>query len=217
MTQFYIYIHRKPDGTPFYVGKGHGKRAYNCRDRNPHHTAILKKYGDAVQIEIIHADSEEHAFQMEREHIAMYREQGYRLANLTDGGEGHLGYKKSEKEKQIVSASLKQFYATEEGKRVNEHLNKHRTGRKNTEETKKKMSQAHTGKKQSFEHRNNHSLAIIGKPKTGYGIGLAGVNWVKSQNCWKVVVCRHGKSVFYGNYKNLLDACARRLTIEIEL
>ena len=217
MTRFYIYIHRKPDGTPFYVGKGHGKRAYKRTNRNPHHTAILAKYGDAVIIDIINAESEQHAFQLEREHIAMFRNQGYRLANQTDGGEGHLGYRKTKQEKENLSASLKAFYASEEGKKRNQELNKHRTGRKNTEETKEKMRFAALGKPKSATHCANLSTVRVGKPKTGSGIGLAGVNWVETQKCWKVVVCYRGITTFYGHYKCLLDACARRLTIEIEL
>ncbi|MFZ2541952.1 MAG: hypothetical protein WAW75_09310, partial [Gallionella sp.] len=43
-TQFYAYIHCKPDGTPFYVGKGANGRI-NLMKRGGWHQNIVDKYG----------------------------------------------------------------------------------------------------------------------------------------------------------------------------
>jgi hypothetical protein len=48
MAQFYTYLHCKPDGTPFYVGKGSGKRSNFMYDRNPHHQ--IKKKSEATKL-----------------------------------------------------------------------------------------------------------------------------------------------------------------------
>lgn len=216
MKQFYVYIHKKPDGTPFYVGKtGNQRRLQSMQRRNAWHQNIVNKYGaENIIIEVTQAISEKEAFDLERIYIKQLREAGYELANLTDGGEGHSGFKQSEELKQKRAATLKAFYASENGKRVNKALNKYRCGRKNTEETKRKMSAASKGKQKSELHSYNLSVSRVGKPKAGSGIGLAGVNWVASQSCWKVVVCFRGKTTFYGNYKNLLDAAACRIALQ---
>ena len=91
--QFYVYIHKKPDGTPFYVGKGHGKRAYKFHNRNPHHQAILDKYAGQVIVDITNCVDEKSAFDLEVVYIKQIKEAGYRLANMTDGGEGPTGYR----------------------------------------------------------------------------------------------------------------------------
>lgn len=104
MKQFYVYIHKKPDGTPFYVGKGHGKRAYKFYDRNPYHQSILDKYKGSVIVEIINCQNESEAFDLEKIYIKQLRDQGYRLSNQTDGGEGVSGFKLPDEIKERINA-----------------------------------------------------------------------------------------------------------------
>ena len=47
MNGIYAYIHCKPDGIPFYVGKGKYRRATYLGERNQHHKNIVNKYGPA--------------------------------------------------------------------------------------------------------------------------------------------------------------------------
>ncbi len=88
--QFYTYLHCKPDGTPFYVGKGFGNRALNLtRRRNPFHQAIVAKYGkENIRVFVFECDSEERALSDEIIQIADLRRAGYNLCNQTEGGDG---------------------------------------------------------------------------------------------------------------------------------
>lgn len=114
--QFYVYIHKKPDGTPFYVGKGHGKRAYKFRERNPHHQSILDKYKGQIIVEVINCINESQAFDLEKAYIKQLREQGHKLANMTDGGEGMCGFKLDEQTKERINAINRTKVRTEEFK-----------------------------------------------------------------------------------------------------
>lgn len=104
MKQFYVYIHKKPDGTPVYVGKGHGKRAYKLHGRNPYHQSLLDKYKGQIIIEVTNCEDEQSAFELEKIYVKQLRDQGYRLANMTDGGEGMCGFKMNPEIKERINA-----------------------------------------------------------------------------------------------------------------
>jgi len=114
--QFYVYIHKKPDGTPFYVGKGHGKRAYKFNGRNPYHQAILNKYQGKIIVEVINCTNELQAFNLEKIYVKQLREQGHRLTNMTDGGEGICGFKMDESTKKRINAINRTKVRSEEFK-----------------------------------------------------------------------------------------------------
>lgn len=91
---FYVYLHiRKTDGLVFYVGKGHGRRAWhnspssrsswwhNVNNVHGHYVVILQ---DCL--------SESESFSLEIEVIKHHRRIGSPLVNLTDGGEGGSGH-----------------------------------------------------------------------------------------------------------------------------
>lgn len=88
-NRFYVYLHLKPSGEVFYVGKGTKKRAWSHNLRNRHWKYIVAYHGFVVQI---HTDklTEDQAFELERQLIKRYRETG-KLANVTDGGGGVSG------------------------------------------------------------------------------------------------------------------------------
>ncbi len=93
---FYVYMHSRPCGELFYVGKGTGRRAWDLAPsrRIRHHRNIVEKHGiSAILVEIIPCASEDQAFELEREHIARARECGARLCNIVDGGQGASGRK----------------------------------------------------------------------------------------------------------------------------
>lgn len=131
-TKFYCYAHRTADtGHIFYIGKGHGDRAYSKqRSRYWHNKA--NKHGYTIEI-IATGLTEHQAFDMEREFIAFYGRD--RLVNLTDGGEGQSGFKITENQKNALC----------------------RKGAKLSDETKEKLRKANIGKKQSIETINKRT------------------------------------------------------------
>jgi plasmid stability protein len=150
---FYVYFHCRPDGTPFYVGKGHGRRAYNMQyRRNPHHLNIIAKYGaENIIVELFPVASEAEAFTLECEKIAELRAAGVKLANQTTGGEGSAGRPMSEKTRLAVSRRGKKLSA--------EHIAKIKaanTGRQFSAETCEKLRQNMLGKK-----RPAHVMAAL--------------------------------------------------------
>lgn len=239
MKQFYVYIHKKPDGTPFYVGKGHGKRAYKFHNRNPHHQAILDKYAGQVIVEITNCVDEKSAFDLEMVYIKQIKEAGYRLANMTDGGEGMCGFKmnpettkrinainrtkvRSDEFKAMVS---KQWKGVKRGPQSDIHKernaaakkgNTFRRGEKHTPESIEKMRIAHAGKKLTEQQKASLSLSRLGRPQKTRGIGLAGVNWVQSVQKWRVQTTVFKKTTVHGWFENLLDAAACRISLHIE-
>lgn len=92
MKQFYVYIHLKPDGTPFYVGKGSSNRAHSFGHRNKYHQRVVAKYGkNNIVIQVFPQPDEATAFRKEVSLIKLFREEGYALCNASDGGEGPSG------------------------------------------------------------------------------------------------------------------------------
>jgi len=87
--QFYTYLHCRPDGSPFYVGKGRGKRAFDLRRRNPHHRNVVAKYGqENIKVFVFPCGSEIESLSDEVLQISQLRRDGCELVNQTDGGDG---------------------------------------------------------------------------------------------------------------------------------
>lgn len=204
MKQFYVYIHKKPDGTPFYVGKGHGKRAYQFTRRTQWHQNIVAKYGkNNIIVEIINCVSESQAFDLEKVYIKQLRDAGICLVNLTDGGEGVTG--------------LVRGTPTPDHKRKNANAkrgNTFRRGSTHAPESIEKMRQAHLGKTMTDAQKTAHSLRKLGVGYKNKGSGLAGVTWAKNVNKWYVRTTLFGKTTPHGSFDNLLDAAACRIALQ---
>jgi hypothetical protein len=146
MKLFYTYIHKKAsDNSVFYVGKGVGKRAWDCKRRNPKWRSIAAKHGHTVEV-CAEWKTQEEAFEHEKFLIFCFKDMGLNLANLTDGGDGPTGYK-----------------YTEEQKQKRKHL---RIGYKHSEETKKKIGDAQRGiprGQMSEEVRGQMSISRTGR------------------------------------------------------
>lgn len=94
---FYIYMYLRDDGTPYYVGKGKGGRAWRKGKTE------IQPPVDASKIKIVaHRISEHESFLLEKRLISLYgrKDNGTGiLRNFTDGGEGASGRKPSLKMK----------------------------------------------------------------------------------------------------------------------
>jgi len=98
--KYYTYIHYKADtNEPFYIGKGHSKRAYSMNNRNKWWHATVKKHDYKVEI-LSRFETDKEALDHEVFLIKVFRELGYKLCNLTDGGEGISGFKHSDEYKE---------------------------------------------------------------------------------------------------------------------
>ncbi len=160
--KFYVYVHRKKsDLVPFYVGKGHGRRAWEASEkrRSPHWVNIARKHGVFVEI---YRDglTEDQAFEEEKGLILNLREVGIKLVNQTDGGEGASGVKMTDEKKAILRAALM-------GHKFN-------LGRVHNEEVRARMSEAQrkryeSGAAHPFEGRTHSPMtkALISKRLQG--------------------------------------------------
>lgn len=112
-NEFYAYIHAKPDGTPFYVGKGRRDRKRVAAVRNTWHTNIVGKYGpENILVGKLDCSTEAIAFELEKGLIKCLRRMGIKLCNLTDGGEGMSGYTPTDGTKEKNRAAAIRMWAT---------------------------------------------------------------------------------------------------------
>lgn len=149
MAANYVYGLRDPITTEIrYVGKarnpyarlrGHMREIQNAKTHKQkwlHKLAIMGLIPDVVILETV---DESNWQSVERKWIAYGKAQGWPLTNLTDGGDGVVGYEFSEEAREKISRA--------------------RRGTAHSEETKFKMSLSHLGKghAHSAESRQHQS------------------------------------------------------------
>ena len=104
---FYTYCHaRESDGKVFYIGKGHGNRAFSKNGRNSWWHSVVNKHGLTTEI-LAEWQTEEEAFAHEKFLIACFRGMSAPLVNIANGGQGSSGFKHSEEWKEKISAMYK--------------------------------------------------------------------------------------------------------------
>jgi hypothetical protein len=97
--QYYVYAYLREDNTPYYIGKGKGRRAWT---KGPSEVRVPANLSRVVILEC--NLSEVGALALERRYIRWYgrKDQGTGiLRNLTDGGDGRCGFTMSEEQKQL--------------------------------------------------------------------------------------------------------------------
>lgn len=231
---FYTYIWRGPDGVPFYVGKGIGRRAYETG------ASRSKEFKDIISlgcctVEIVDQfilESQAHAHEIEL--IAQYgrRDLGVGpLVNKTDGGEGASGAILSEEHlKALADANIGNKYtlgrvlSEEHRSKIRKAMmgNTHMLGKTLPQETRAKLSAALKGIPKSEKIRANlahlNSIRIItSETKAKISAALAG----KSLSAEHVAKVKAGMSLGgprRGEFKGVsLHKAARKWVAEITI
>ena len=131
MNNYYTYAYLREDGTPYYIGKGRGKRWKRDCDRvtskpsNPNRIIKLKQNL-----------TEEEAFKHEIYMIAVFGRKDLGtgiLRNMTNGGDGNSGRVFSPESRQKMSESHKKYYEN-----INPEIQKERN-KKRSEKQKGKV------------------------------------------------------------------------------
>jgi len=151
-------------------------------------TEAIKKYGEQkFSIELIEeVESAERAYELEIFYIKEYNTKAPNGYNLTDGGDGIVGWQPTNEYRQECSERVKQLHKnkkigmygkthTEETKqKMSESLkgNQNCLGRVLSEETKSKISSSHKGKKLSDSTKNkikenHHNVSGENNPMYG--------------------------------------------------
>lgn len=171
---FFTYAHYKPEGGLFYIGKGKRSRAYAMSNRNPYWNNIVAKYGKPTVKLLAGWNTEQEAFDHEKLLILSFKDMGYKLANITEGGEGTSGYKHTpeqiEKNRQakLGKTPWNKGVAMADEQKVKLSLAKigkqsPRKGKTHTPETIEKMRIAKLGKKHTPESIEKSRLKKLGK------------------------------------------------------
>lgn len=143
----YTYAYLREDKTPYYIGKGCGKRAWQ------HCKGEIMPPKDKSRILILKKNlSQEEAFKHEIYMIYVFgrKDNGTGiLRNMTNGGEGNRGRKQSEQTKRKIGDA-------------------HR-GKKMSASAKQKLSDYRSGTQLSDDHKQNISRSLKGERNPNYG------------------------------------------------
>lgn len=196
---FYVYLISRPDGTPCYVGKGHGRRMHahfaGRKFKNVHLARIVAKAGGKLPVrKIAEGMPESEAFELEKFLIQEIGREAYGgpLINLQDGGEGAVGLKMTSASRARITAALKKRWAenpnwreqSEESKTAqSEKMRKwHEENPEFGVSVSQRMSgkPAHNkGKSPSAETRQKLSESLLGRPGPNKGKTLS-PEWIEN-------------------------------------
>jgi hypothetical protein len=187
-NRFYTYAYLREDRTPYYIGKGAGKRIFEKRKR------YCRPPKDKSRIIFLKQNlTEEEAFKHEIYMIAVFGRKDLGtgiLYNKTNGGEGTSGRIKTKEEREKIRARMSGENNPNYGKRgenTSSYGKKHSEeskrkqsermkgenhpnyGKPLTEETRRKLSEANTGKSLTEETKIKLSEANKGENNPNYG------------------------------------------------
>jgi len=181
--KFYTYAYLREDRTPYYIGKGEGKRAYNKRQKG------VNPPRDKSRIIFLKQNlTEEEAFKHEIYMIVVFGRKDLGtgiLHNRTNGGEGASGAIRSQKFKKNLSRINKNKILSEDHK---EKLRLANIGEKNpnygkvaSQKIKEKMRDSRKGEKHpksnwwKITYENGNEVILCGlsiwAKENGYSAG----------------------------------------------
>ena len=131
--KYVIYRHLKPNGEVFYIGIGSEKRAYQKNPRSDFWKRVVSIHGYEVQI--LKSDlTWEDACELEILLISWYGRRNLNtgtLVNMTEGGDGSVGYSPSEESRRRKSEKMKGVPKSEKARK---NMNKSKIGKSISEE-----------------------------------------------------------------------------------
>jgi len=179
MIVYHAYHKEKP---VFYIGKTtkslshrrkqHENEAKHGKTNSVFHKALRKYGNDMFEYRVLSkCDTAEELNAEEIRWIALVKECGHRLYNITDGGDGNNGgrywaeHEMSQEMRNKISNTLKEYYKTHphprKGKKTGKTWNKGLT--KDTHTSIKKVAELKIGKPRSDETKRKLREANIGK------------------------------------------------------
>jgi hypothetical protein len=160
--RFYTYAYLHEDRTPYYVGKGEGRRAYSKRHRVsvPPTDRIL-----FLKTNLLEEDALKHEEYMIKVFGRKDNGTGI-LANLTDGGIATSGYIRTEEQKEYLRnlwlGEKSPMYGSPKSPETRRKMSEaqlgeknHRYGKRYTEEEKKKRSEKMKGRPAPWNRRKH--------------------------------------------------------------
>ena len=168
MKNTVVYFHKRKDTNEvFYVGIGTPKRPKSKFNRNTYWYNIVKKVG--YTIEIVHEGlTWDEACEYEVKYIKDFGRKDIgkgKLVNMTDGGDGSVGFKHSEETKKIMINNRITFHREESKKKISENHSHYWKGKTMTKEHRTKLSKRNRLRKltdeQVTEIRNRYSQGNI--------------------------------------------------------
>jgi hypothetical protein len=200
MEKYYTYAYLREDRTPYYIGKGKGRRVYK-KGRGE-----VNPPKDKSRIIFLKQNlTEEEAFKHEIYMIAVFGRKDLGtgiLHNKTDGGDGVSGYEHSEETKRKLSISRSgennPLYGKSRSKETRRKISEGHKGKTLPKEIKRKISEAQKGKTHSQETRRKISEGHKGKT-------------VSEETRRKISISKSGENnPFYG--KSLSEETKRKIS-----
>ncbi len=205
-NRFYTYAYLRKDRTPYYIGKGNGKRAY---ERNRWE---IKPPKDKFRILILKQNlNEEEAFRHEKYMISVFGRKDLGtgiLRNRTNGGEGPSGVlvsketrkKLSELRKCKYSGEKNPMYGKSHSEEVRKRMSESHKGKLIPEEVRKRMSKSHKDKSHSTKRKRKMSESKKGRKwwndgcgNTKFVVECPGDGWFPGRN--EEVKRKHSETV----------------------
>ena len=149
---YYVYSYLREDNSPYYIGKGSGKRAYTKGPKE------VKPPRDKSRVRILKENlTEEDAFLVEKLYILMFGRKDLDtgiLRNKTDGGDGASGTIVSPETRRKRSERMK---GVKRPQWIYDKIAASNRGKKASAETREKISAAGKNRKCSEEHKRKVS------------------------------------------------------------
>ena len=148
--QYYTYAYLREDGTPYYIGKGKGKRLYKKSKGE-----VGKPKNKSKIIFLKQNLTEAEAFRHEIYMIAVFGRKDLGtgiLRNRTNGGEGSSGCKYTEERREKRKGQSNPFYGKTHSEEIKEKIRQSKLGKNNpmygkspSKQTKEKLSKSISG------------------------------------------------------------------------